>query len=264
MYHRDSKYHQRITLALESPRRSNITGVSTLNFELTKFKRPQTNKSFVSMSSLIAPEISTVWMAQSKCYAIRISNRQRSLLKAIRAQHIVEHLGVSSPTDLEAALDQFDLPTETGRFELVNKQETPVETFATFRDQLSLASTNRLADLYDPIIEFKDPINHATGHDQLKRVFDGLFKQLKNIQFTITAVSDEVGSGFVRWQMDYQFRRRLRSIEGVSYVTFNNQGLVTQQTDYWDASFPIYGEFPLLGLAMKGVRSVVAVKHPKP
>ena len=187
----------------------------------------------------------------------------RSHLKGIRAQRNHEGLGVPGPAELEATLDRFDLPAENGRFEPMDKKETPVETFASFLEQFSLASTDRLTDLYDPTIEFKDPINHATGHDQLKRVFDDLFKQLKNIRFTITAVSDDGEAGFVRWQMDYQFRRKLRSIDGVSYVTFNNQGLIQQQTDYWDASFPIYGEFPLLSAAMRAVRYIVTVKHPK-
>ncbi len=155
---------------------------------------------------------------------------------------------------------RFDFSRETGRFGLMEKKESPIQKFAAFLEQFSLDSTELLQDFYDTTIEFKDPINQAGDLEELKRVFADLFKQLNDVQFTITALSENGSGGFVRWQMDYRFRRRLRTIEGVSYVTFNAHGLVTKQTDYWDASFPIYGEFPLLGAA---IRYIVSVKHPK-
>lgn len=37
-------------------------------------------------------------------------------------------------------------------------------------------------------------------------------------------------------------------------------GLVTQQEDFWDASFVLYGEFPILVAIIRSIRKMVLVK----
>jgi hypothetical protein len=60
--------------------------------------------------------------------------------------------------------------------------------------------------------------------------------------------------------MHYQFRGKPRSLPGVSHFCFDEKGLVTSQEDYWDASFVLYGEFPVLGAMMRGIKHMVRVK----
>ena len=60
--------------------------------------------------------------------------------------------------------------------------------------------------------------------------------------------------------MHYQFRGRERIITGTSHLRFAPDGRVAAQTDHWDASFPVYGEFPVIGWAMRGIKRMVAMK----
>ena len=39
-------------------------------------------------------------------------------------------------------------------------------------------------------------------------------------------------------------------------------GQITEHKDYWDASFPLYGTFPIIGLIMKLIKKFVTVKPP--
>ena len=48
-------------------------------------------------------------------------------------------------------------------------------------------------------------------------------------------------------------------IQGVTHALVNRSGRVTHQSDYWDASFPVYGEFPVVRTLMKAIRRMVRV-----
>ncbi|MDC0267720.1 hypothetical protein OAK97_00260 [bacterium] len=67
---------------------------------------------------------------------------------------------------------------------------------------------------------------------------------------------------YVAWTMHYRFRGRKRSIPGVSRIRQNAAGYVIEQEDYWDASFGVYAEFPLLGFAIRSLHRFLKVKHP--
>ena len=44
------------------------------------------------------------------------------------------------------------------------------------------------------------------------------------------------------------------------HLKFDHQDNICDQHGYWDASFAVCGEFPLLGWIMKGVRSMLKVR----
>ena len=143
----------------------------------------------------------------------------------------------------------------------MERRHSPICHLANFFEKLNPAALEELDALYSNTIAFSDPINQANGIAQLKTVLVDLFKQLNNIQIEVSNQSGDRQHGFIRWTMSYEFRGKPRSIDGVTFARFDDTGRITKQDDYWDASFPIYGEFPLMGLAMKGIRRLVTVKH---
>ena len=63
------------------------------------------------------------------------------------------------------------------------------------------------------------------------------------------------GSGILEISKAYE-------IDGVSRLRFNGSGQITEHKDYWDASFPLYGTFPIIGSIMKLIKKFVRVKEP--
>jgi steroid Delta-isomerase len=118
-----------------------------------------------------------------------------------------------------------------------------------------------LGDFYSPGVEFQDPLNHTRGLPALRRVYEHLFQQLSGIAMTVTDAHGDDRTGFLLWTMNYQFRGKSRSIVGTSHLCFAPDGRVATQTDHWDASFPVYGEFPLIGLTMRGIKRLVSVSE---
>ena len=137
---------------------------------------------------------------------------------------------------------------------------TPLENFRTFLEDFSENRIDDMDQLYADQVDFLDPINQAQDLAHLKKIEADLFKQLKEIRFSVNEMSGDSSEGFAKWTMNYRFRIWQRQIEGVSHLRFNAEGKITYQHDYWDASFPIYGEFPPLGFLMKGIKKMLSVR----
>lgn len=139
----------------------------------------------------------------------------------------------------------------------------PLSPVARFIDGLSPEKLNQIGDIYSPAIEFRDPMHHVKGHAALRVVFEQLFQQLAGITMTVDDAHGDERTGFLLWTMRYQFRSKQREITGTSHFRFAPDGRIVSQLDHWDASFPVYGEFPVVGWAMRGIKRMVAAKAPE-
>ena len=115
-------------------------------------------------------------------------------------------------------------------------------------------SLRDLPEIYSPTIEFEDPINTVQGLDNLCLVFEDLLKVFSEIEIQVKGTSSTDHTAFVRWLMTYRFRKKKYSIDGVTHLKFDSSGLICKHKDYWDASFPLYGTFPMLGSLMRGIK----------
>ena len=126
-----------------------------------------------------------------------------------------------------------------------------------FLNGLSCERLDTLGDVYSPGVEFKDPLHETRGIGALRKAYERVFQQLNNLSVTVTDSHGDDRTGFLLWTMNYQIRGKARGITGASHLKFAPDGRVAVQHDYWDASFPVFGEFPLIGCAMRGFRRMV-------
>ena len=124
-------------------------------------------------------------------------------------------------------------------------------------------SPKELPNIYSPLIEYEDPINKVQGLDHLHLVFEDTLKIFSEIKIEVKETSSTDHTAFVRWLMTYRFRKKDYSIDGVTLLEFDSSGLICKHTDYWDASFPLYGTFPVLGFLMRAIKKMAAVKLPR-
>ena len=143
---------------------------------------------------------------------------------------------------------------------ILEDQKLALARMAGFFQEMSPATVGRVSELYAKEATFRDPINEVVGVKAIEVVMADLFHQLKNIRIVVREMRGDEDAGCLLWTMHYDFRGKKRSIPGVSHFRFNQEGLVTAQEDYWDASFVLYGEFPILGAIMRGIRRMVRVK----
>ena len=124
-------------------------------------------------------------------------------------------------------------------------------------------SLKELPKIYSPTIEYEDPINKIQGLDHLYLVFEDLLKIFSEIEIQVKETSSTDHTAFVRWLMTYRFRRKEYSIDAVTHLEFDSSGLICKHKDYWDASFALYGTFPMLGSLMRGIKKMATVKIPR-
>ena len=129
---------------------------------------------------------------------------------------------------------------------------------AGFLDGLALAKLDHLGDIYSPAVEFRNPLHHTRGPADLRRAYERLYQQFQDVAVTVTDAHGDERTGFLLWSMSYRLHGKPRVITGTSHLQFAPDGRVALQHDHWDASFPIYGEFPLLGWILSGIKRFVS------
>lgn len=133
-------------------------------------------------------------------------------------------------------------------------------TMVRFFNGLAPDKLDMLGDVYSPGVEFRDPLHQVRGLAAVRQVFEQMFRQLGELVVEVKDAHGDERTGFLLWEMRYTFRGAQRVISGTSHLRFAADGRVAAQTDHWDASFPVYGEFPVMGLAMRGIKRLVAPK----
>ncbi|HIN59876.1 MAG TPA: nuclear transport factor 2 family protein [Gammaproteobacteria bacterium] len=134
--------------------------------------------------------------------------------------------------------------------------------FTKFISTFGSGRLEALPEIYSSTIQYEDPINKVQGLDHLRLVFEDLLKIFSDIKIQVMESASTNHSGYVRWLMIYRFGKKEYAIDGISRLEFDSSGLICKHKDYWDASFPLYGTFPILGLLMRAIKKMVSVKIP--
>lgn len=113
----------------------------------------------------------------------------------------------------------------------------------------------QLALLLDTNVVFKDPFNCVAGKSETLHIFQHMFATLEQPQFKVSHRALEGDTGFINWVFQFRMQpnKPVTAIEGMSRVRFNQQGLVTEHVDFWDAGAEVYAKVPLLGWGIRQV-----------
>ena len=101
---------------------------------------------------------------------------------------------------------------------------------------------------------FKDPFQTVSGKKDIAHVFRKMFDQLNSPSFKVLSTIHNSSEASILWEFNFQFKRwntTPQSLKGVSWLTFNELGLITSHIDYWDPSEGIYEKLPVLGHLMR-------------
>ena len=124
--------------------------------------------------------------------------------------------------------------------------EAAAARYIAFCQSMTPGSLDRLADFCDPRIHFKDPFNEVTDIEGYRRVLAKMFEDIGQPDFVVTGKAMSGETCFLRWRLT--FRRssdKQDTIQGMSELSFTNEGLVDAHFDFWDAG-QVYEMVPLL------------------
>lgn len=143
----------------------------------------------------------------------------------------------------------------------LDKTRIAVDALVPFYEHLRPEDVQRFEMYYRHDACFRDPFNHVSSIEGIKRIFDHMFTQVRDPSFRVTKVIIGEGDAMLFWTFHFRFRglgcKNTQSLEGVTHLAFDEQGLVTLHRDYWDAAEELYGRLPVIGTLMRGLQRMI-------
>jgi steroid delta-isomerase len=131
-----------------------------------------------------------------------------------------------------------------------------VDAYIDLLEGLTASNVDTLRGRCRADVHFRDPFNDICGVDVFVEILIKMFADLREIEFSVTDRAYSSDGVFLRWDLAFRSgagstRRR---IEGMSVITFDDQGLVTEHVDYWDAASQVYEALPVIGVVLRAIR----------
>ena len=133
-----------------------------------------------------------------------------------------------------------------------------VEALERFFEQLDPGELQNIGQFYAPQAYFKDPFNEVRGPEEIRRLFEHMYRVLERPHFVITERVLQAPQCVLIWEFRFRFRRfdrgREQVVRGSSHLRFGVDGRVEYHRDYWDAAEELYEKIPGLGMLMRWLR----------
>ncbi len=114
------------------------------------------------------------------------------------------------------------------------------KTFVAVASTLSVETVDHLAAFYAPDAIFTDPFQTVSGRAKIAHVYRSMFQQLDNPRFVNVRVLGAASAAevMIGWDFEFAFKPGggRQSIPGSSRLTLDEQGMIREHLDYWDAS----------------------------
>jgi hypothetical protein len=144
------------------------------------------------------------------------------------------------------------------------RQMEAARAYRRYFETLSPGTLDQLRKLAAPDMHFRDPFNDVVGTEKVIRSLQLGYEHAEDLRFEFLDEAWSEPVCYYRWRFFFRPKRlsggRVWTIEGVSEVRFDQDGLVIEHLDHWDAASQFYGKLPLLGRMIDLVRRRVAVE----
>ena len=132
------------------------------------------------------------------------------------------------------------------------KNKKLIENYIKTFENLNIKNLNKLSEIFNDNIIFKDPFNTIKGKQLVIKIFEKMFYQLDKPKFKVSDYAFSKSKKniiYLRWELSAKFKNssEFLNIEGMSEVGFNNLGKVISHIDYWDSLSQLLIKLPKVG-----------------
>lgn len=141
--------------------------------------------------------------------------------------------------------------------------ETALRRYCDYFARLTPQALDRLPGLFAANARFKDPFNDVRGIAAIRRVFEHMYATTDGPRFEVLEWAAAGATGYIQWRFDFAPKSRpaLRlSVDGMSRVVFDAQGLALEHVDYWDPAQGLYERLPVIGGLFAALRRRLAAR----
>jgi len=129
-----------------------------------------------------------------------------------------------------------------------------LDAYVAFFERMTREDLVRLPEFFSQQAHFKDPFNDVYGIERISTIFYHMFDTLTAPKFVIEEAVLNADVAYIKWQFTGVCKAKPIELIGVSRVVFDQQSLVLEHIDYWDASEQFYMKLPLIGTLLRFIR----------
>jgi steroid Delta-isomerase len=126
-------------------------------------------------------------------------------------------------------------------------------------EELSVERIDGIEHFVSTDVKFKDPFNEISGLESFRRLLVKMLDDVKGLRFEVTHRAWTEDVLFLRWSLHGKVKGLNWEIQGMSEINFNEQGLVCQHIDHWDAAEQFYEKLPLIGTILRIIKRQLKV-----
>jgi len=136
----------------------------------------------------------------------------------------------------------------------MTNHQLALNEYVSLYENLNEEDLVQLERFFTSNAHFKDPFNEVYGLDKIRHIFEHMFNTLDSPVFRVdeSVLSNDIA--YIKWQFNAQLKSKHIILVGLSRVVFNEQGLVSEHIDYWDASEQVYMKLPILGAFLRFIQ----------
>ena len=139
----------------------------------------------------------------------------------------------------------------------MNKQELKkkIKDYISFFETLEAKRLLLLGRYYHRDARFKDPFHDVEGAQNIRNVFEKIYNQTSpKIRYAHYGLSEDGVTALLRWDYMFELKSGKQVISGTTELTFDKDGLIVSQIDYWDPSEAVYEKVPVLRSLVRMVK----------
>jgi limonene-1,2-epoxide hydrolase len=107
---------------------------------------------------------------------------------------------------------------------------------------------SHILPFYDENIHFRDSIQAIHGIEEFRAMTERLTNRSKDLKMNIVNAVMHESIVFIEWEMTIKFKKNPSSVlYGSSRLTFNEEGKIIEQRDYYDLWGDIFDNIPRFG-----------------
>lgn len=114
-------------------------------------------------------------------------------------------------------------------------------------------SMDALKKVYSSDVHYHDPFHDVVGIDSIHKIYNGMFEQFDEVEIKVTGQAVNGTMAFVSWKMSVKAKKKQGDIEGTTRLRFDENGLIRESLDFYDASI-FFEAIPVLGCLMRWIR----------
>ena len=128
-----------------------------------------------------------------------------------------------------------------------------------FFDHLSKDNMKLVDEFYHPQVEFIDPVGEMKGSDKIKKYYENMYKNVKELKFEFTNFIQSENQVVAVWKMHLKTHKlnggETYSVDGNSVIRFDEAGKAVYHRDYFDMGAFVYEKIPVVGYVIRNIKN---------